>query len=191
MTAAAENATDNSTPETIRRKRPRWLRLPSFAFCCSTTLLVCIAYFGWIIIDAQYATTAYVVRSSVGLQQLDPDPSMVAYGLWDMMWDCVRSRDSLGPRLLLFAVLAVTAVAASLLMLLQLVRRATIRRMLLTVLVMCAWLSLWASYRQLHDCITWLEVRCVGCGKQRKFRLRRTCWQTSRNVRSSDVEAIA
>jgi hypothetical protein len=87
MTAATENATDNSTPETIRRKRPRWLRLPSFAFCCSTTLLVCIAYFGWIIIDAQYATTVYVVRSSVGLQQLDPDPSMVAYGLWDMMWD--------------------------------------------------------------------------------------------------------
>jgi hypothetical protein len=101
MTAAAENATDNSTPKAIRRKRPRWLRLPSFAFCCSTTLLVCIAYFGWIIIDAQYATTVYVVRSSVGLQQLDPDPSMVAYGLWDMMWDSFRfvRRDRLPNRI--------------------------------------------------------------------------------------------
>jgi hypothetical protein len=73
-----------------------------------------------------------------------------------MMWDRVRSWDSLGSRLLLFAVLAVTAVAASLLTLLHFVRRATIRRMLLIVLVMCAWLSLWVSYRQLNE---WAVLR--------------------------------
>lgn len=156
MTAVAENATDDSPPEAIRRKWPRWLPLPNFAFCCSTTLLVCIAYLGWIIIDAQYPMTIFVVRYSVGLQQLDPDPAVVAYGFWDMMWHGVRSWDSLGPRLLLFALLAITVAASSLLMLLQFLRRATIRRMMLIVLAMCAWLSLWASYRQLNE---WAVLR--------------------------------
>jgi hypothetical protein len=58
MTAVAENTIDDSTPDAICRKQLRWLRLPSFAFCCWTTLLVCIAYFGWIIVVAQYAMTA-------------------------------------------------------------------------------------------------------------------------------------
>ena len=100
--------------------------------------------------------TVFVVRYSVGLQQLYPDPSAVAYGLWDMMWDGVRSWDSLGPCLLLFALLTITAAIGSLLMLLQFLRRATIRRMLLIVLVMCAWLSLFASYHQLNE---WAVLR--------------------------------
>ncbi len=156
MTAVAENAADNSTPEAIHSVWPRWLRLPSFAFWCSKALLVCIAYLGWIIIDAQFPMTVFVVRHSVGLQQLDPDTSVVAYGLWGMMWDGVRSWDSLGPRLLLFVILAITAVTDSLLMLLQFLRRATIRRMLLIVLVICAWLSLLMSYRQVNE---WAVLR--------------------------------
>lgn len=158
MTSLAQNASDDSMTKAARRKWPRWLALPSFAFCGVTTLLVCVAYFVWIIIDAQYSTTAFVARYTVGLQHLEPAPSAVAYGLWDMMWDGVRSWDSLGPRLLLFALLGVTGAASFSLMLIQFRRRATIRRMLLTVLVICVWLSLWSSYDRLNE---WAVLRRV------------------------------
>jgi len=156
MTAIVENPTAEPKPDSNRRRWPRWLYLPSFAFCCSTTLLACIAYLGWIVIDAQYPTTVYVVRLHVGLEQVDADPAFVAAGFWDMMWDGVRSWDSLGPRLLFFAVLAITAVVSSVLMLVQFLRRGTIRQMLLIVFVMSAWLSLWVSYGQLHE---WTVLR--------------------------------
>lgn len=147
MTVVADNATDASTSETSRRKWASWIRLPSFAFCCCTALLVCIVYVGWIIVDAQYPLTAYkFFRYTVEYQRLD------------IIWDSVRSWDYLGPRLLLFTILTFTVIASSLLMILQFLRRTTIRRMMLTVLVLCAWLSLWASYGRLSE---WAAVRRV------------------------------
>jgi hypothetical protein len=47
-------------------------------------------------------------------------------------------------------------IASSLLLILQFLRHATIRRMMLTVLVLCAWLSLWASYGRLYE---WGAIR--------------------------------
>jgi hypothetical protein len=158
MTAGLENATDESKPVAPRRTYPRILRLPSFGFCCLATLMVCISFLGWIVIDAQYPTTVFVVRYSVGLQQLDPDPAVVANGIWDKMWGSVRSWDSLGPRLLLFAVLSISFAATFLVMLGHFGRRTTIRRMLMVLLSICAWLSLWASYHQLNE---WAVLRRV------------------------------
>lgn len=155
VTASAQDVTKDSTPEADRR-RWRWVCLPSFALCCLTTLLVCVAHLGWIVIDAQYPHTVFWMQIQVGLQRPDVHPSVVAYGFWDIMWDGVRGWDSLGPRMLLFAVSAITAVASFVLMLLQFLRRATIRRMLLIVLGLCAWLSLWVSYDKLSK---WAVLR--------------------------------
>jgi hypothetical protein len=140
MSIVDDNAIDTSTSETSRRKWASWIRLPSFAFCSCTALLVCIVYAGWIIVDAQYPSTANTfLRYTVK----DPSPHRI--------WESVRSWDYLGPRLLLFTILALTLIASSLLMILQFLRRTTIRRMLVTVLVLCAWLSLWASFGRLYE----------------------------------------
>ena len=138
MTVVADNATDTATSETTRRKWARWILLPSFAFCCCTALLVCIVYVGWVIVDAQYPLTA-----GTFLRYTVKDPCL------HIIWDSVRSWDYLGPRLLLFTILAFAVIASSLLMILHFLRRTTIRRMMLTVSVLCAWLSLWASYGRL------------------------------------------
>ncbi|PQO46082.1 hypothetical protein C5Y93_10930 [Blastopirellula marina] len=159
MTADVENVIDETSAKAGRRKWPSWMRLPSFKFCCVTTLLVCLAYLVWIIMDAQYQQTVFVMRYSTGLLQLDPSPAMVGTGMWDMMWDGVRSWDSLGPRLLLFYLLAIVAVLSSLLMLVQFAHRATIRGMLMVVLVLSVWLSLWVSYDQLNE---WAALRRVN-----------------------------
>ncbi len=158
MSSAGRNTTADRSQESQPATRwwRSWLRLPSFAVACSITIFVWLAYLCWLILDAQYQMTLFVVRFHVGLEQLDPHPLVVAYGFWDMMWDGVRSWGSLGPRLLLFAVLAIAAAASSLLMVVQFMRRATIRRWLVVVFVISAWLSFWVSYGQLHQ---WAVLR--------------------------------
>lgn len=145
MTVVADNASDTSTSETTRRQWARWMRLQSFAFCCCTALLVCVVFVGWVIIDAQYPLTAgtflrYTVKA--------PYPGKI--------WDSVLSWDYLGPRLLLITILTLAAIASSVLTILHMLRRTTIRRMMLTVSVLCAWLSLWASYGRLYE---WAAMR--------------------------------
>ena len=104
-------------------------------------------YVGWIIVDAQYPLTAGTFLEYT-----------VATGRLDLLWDRACSSDHLGPRLLLYTILTFTLIASSLLLILQFLRRTTIRRMMLTVLVLCAWLSLWASYSRLYE---WAAMRRV------------------------------
>lgn len=120
---------------------------PSFAFCFWTNVLVVLFYITWNIVDAQYHMTLYAVRCHIGLKR---------NAAFDSMWILVSSWGSLGPRILLFAILVVIAVASSLAMILRLVPRATVRRMLMLVLVICTWLSLFVSYRPIHE---WAVLR--------------------------------
>lgn len=147
------NANDSPTPN------PCWRRIsivPSFFVACLVTVSTWLAFLFWIVVDAQYGQTLFVVRHLTGIASVERDPSYVPLQLWDMMWDGVRGWDALGPRLLLFGSLAALAVVSAVVALAQFFRQLTLRRMFMLVFMIAAWLSIWTGYGQVNE---WSVVR--------------------------------
>ena len=142
-------------PTRLHWLRRTW-RYPFFAksWCVHSILL--LAFLCWIVIDAQFGMTLFVMRHQSGIESVPYDSAKVPIQLWDMMWNGLNAWDALGPRLFLFRTLSFLLVASFSLMIVDFARRATIRRMLVFVFSISAWLAIWTCYT---DISSWSVLR--------------------------------
>jgi hypothetical protein len=138
----------------------RILRLPSFRTAYLASVAVLLAFATWAFVDASFDNVLQFVRIDL---RINEHPGT---NLWP-----VHQWDALGPRLLLFCMLAVVVTAAGSLIIYRLVlgdpQGRSMRAMLLAVALFGMWLSLFVSYSGVAEAgLRWRVRRILPCLKE-------------------------
>lgn len=136
------NGPDRPATKSLRSWRIWRLLFPKFGVACLLSLTVLLLFVVWIWIDRSFRWLPPIVIDDLRLQFLRVALLRSMHG-WNV----------LGPRLIVFAILAALGLASTVIVLIRLVIGAesgrTIRSMLLATALLALWLSLFMSYDRL------------------------------------------
>jgi hypothetical protein len=135
------------------------LRVPSFRMGYITSVVVVFLFLIWMLVDSEFPSTLHFSLVDLGVRGAGMDPVVVEAGIWDLMWRRAHRWNALGGRIFVFLSLGVVGCLSFATVAIRIFigdsNGRTVLSWMLTVLLVCSWLGLYASY----DRILWLGLR--------------------------------